>query len=289
MTSVRTVARRAADPVLTRIAHRAAALTPRPVAEPPDDVTVELLHGPAARLNDRRVTRGQMADLAAQVAAVAGVEDPAPHLAQAYRLLAHLESGGIGRLAGTTSNILGKLTTAPLLLGAGPQARVLEIGTLFGLFAAGLHRQLLRYGREHSLVVVDPLEAVQLQPERPRATDPSGTPVTESTVRANLRFAGVDPAAVTVHRGVSTDPAVRGTVGGPYDLVVIDGDHSREGVAADLAWVETIAAPGAVVVMDDYGDPGWPGVSQALDDHLAAGSSMQFLGAVSTSAFLRMP
>ncbi|MGR6966856.1 class I SAM-dependent methyltransferase [Geodermatophilus sp. URMC 61] len=130
---------------------------------------------------------------------------------------------------------------------------------------------------------------MQLQPERPRATDPSGTPVTEATVRANLRLAAVDTQRVRIHRGFSTDPALRAAVGAPFDLIVIDGDHSRDGVAADLEWTESIAAPGAVVVVDDYGDPGWPGVAQALDEHLAHGSAMQFRGAVSTSAFLTMP
>jgi hypothetical protein len=68
----------------------------------------------------------------------------------------------------------------------------------------------------------------------------------------------------------------------------VDGDHSLDGVRADLEWVEQIVAPGGIVVLDDYGDKAWPGVQDALDKHLASGASrLNLLGRVSTSAYLR--
>ncbi|HEX4723105.1 MAG TPA: class I SAM-dependent methyltransferase [Pseudonocardiaceae bacterium] len=105
-------------------------------------------------------------------------------------------------------------------------------------------------------------------------------------MRANLRLAAVDLDRVRMVRGMSTDSAIQVEVGGPFELIIVDGDHSRAGVAADLDRVETIAAPGAVVVMDDYGDPGWPGVTQAVEEHLPRGSRLRLLGSVTTSAFL---
>lgn len=255
-----------------------------------DDATTDLLFGPAGRLNTRSITHHEVDELASQIGSTTGVTDADVHVAQAFRALVELECRCVGRIAGTTTNVLGKLTAAPLLLPKLDRpVRVLEIGTLFGLFAAGLDRQLLRYGHDHEIVIVDPLESVQLQPERERATDPTGTPVTEATVRNNLRLGGVDLNRVRIVRGMSTDPAIQTEVGGPFDLVIIDGDHSRVGVAADLAWVETIAEPGAVIVMDDYGDAGWPGVQAALNEHLAAGSKLMLRGVASTSAFLAMP
>ncbi|HVV11895.1 class I SAM-dependent methyltransferase [Amycolatopsis sp.] len=278
---LRSALRPAAEKVVTAVAARVA------VRNHIDDVGSELLYGPAGRLNDRTLTRAQLDLLAAQVRDTTGVADAVPHVAQAYRMLVGLEGRCVGRIAGTTSNILGKLVAAPLLLPARSRpVRVLEIGTLFGVFAAGFHQQLLRYGHAHDLVIVDPLETVQLQPERERATDPSGTPVTLGTLLVNLRFGGVDLDRVRVERGLSSDPSVRSAVGDFFDLVIIDGDHSLAGVAADLAWAERIAAPGAVVVMDDYGDPGWPGVQQALDAHLAGETRFSLRGVVSTSAFL---
>ncbi|WP_424184287.1 class I SAM-dependent methyltransferase [Actinokineospora sp. G85] len=255
-----------------------------------DQTTTELLLGSVARLNDRRVSAEQIDHLAAQLHTTTGVVDPYPHIAQTYRTLVDLELRCVGRIAGTTSNVIGKLAAAPLLAGAGSGSlRVLEIGTLFGVFAAGLHRQLLRYGKEHDLTIVDPLESIQLQPERERAGDPSGTPVTEATVRANMRFGGVDTERLRIVRGFSTDAEVQEQVGEGYDLIVVDGDHSRAGVFKDLRWAEEIANPGAVVVVDDYGDPGWPGVAEALDDHRKGGSRMRLAGVVATSAFLTLP
>ncbi|KAA9148875.1 class I SAM-dependent methyltransferase [Amycolatopsis acidicola] len=277
MGSLRSAVRPLADKAITAVVARVAAR----------DVTTELLYGPDGRLNDRMLTREQLDELVRQVRETTRVPDALSQVAQAYRMLVDLEARCVGRIAGTTSNILGKLVAAPLLLRRREKpVRVLEIGTLFGVFAAGLHKQLLRHGHVHDLVIVDPLESVQLQPERERATDPSGTPVTLGTLHANLRFGGVDLERVRVERGLSTEDSVRDAVGEGFDVIVIDGDHSREGVAKDLAWAERIASPGAVVVMDDYGDPGWPGVRDALDAHLSGESRFVVRGVVSTSAFL---
>jgi hypothetical protein len=48
--------------------------------------------------------------------------------------------------------------------------------------------------------------------------------------------------------GFSNDPEVRTAVSDrEYGVIVIDGDHSEEGVREDLEWAETIAASGAIV------------------------------------------
>ena len=136
--------------------------------------------------------------------------------------------------------------------------------------------------------MVDPLVGIQLQPGTTERPDASGTPVREEAVRTNLSLAGAAGQATRIRRGYSTDPDVRGDVADrAYGVVVVDGDHSRAGVAADLEWVEQIVAPGAIVVLDDYGDPKWPGVQAALDDHLRGDSRLDLLGRVATSGYLR--
>lgn len=70
-------------------------------------------------------------------------------------------------------------------------------------------------------------------------------------------------------------------------MIVVDGDHSAEGVAKDLEWAEEIAAPGAIVVLDDYDDPSWPGIKDALDDRLKGSTRFTFLGKAARSAYLR--
>jgi hypothetical protein len=246
-------------------------------------VAEELLLGPAARLNDRRLSRQQVDDLVSQLRAVTGVDDPVPDIAVAYRLLVQLESGALGRIAGTTSNVVGKLVAGPALAS---RPGVLEIGTLFGVFACAITRQMERRGLAGGLTVVDPLDVVQVQPDRARASDPSGGRPTLETLHTNLALGGVPVGTTTVLQGLSTDPGVRQRADmAAHGMVVVDGDHSQAGVAADLGWVERDAAVGTVVVLDDYGDVGWPGVEAAVTAHLAGVSRLTLTGVVSTSAF----
>jgi predicted O-methyltransferase YrrM len=52
----------------------------------------------------------------------------------------------------------------------------------------------------------------------------------------------------------------------PIDYLYIDADHSYEAVWADLrAWVPHLK-PGGLLLGDDYGSPGYPGLTQAWDE-----------------------
>lgn len=248
--------------------------------------TMELLFGEQDGRKMRMPTKGSIDTLVEQVEAATGEPNARTYVVAAFRTLVEVELRGIGRIAGGTPNILGKLTV-PLLLDP-PNDDVLEIGTLFGLFSSALTRQFARAGRRCSLTVVDPLADVQLQPGTANTADPSGTPVSEAVVRTNLELAGVSPDRLRLHRGFSGDPDIRGAVSDrPYGTVIVDGDHSAEGVRADLEWVEEIVAPGGLVIVDDYGDRTWPGVKEAADDHLAGDTAFELVGVASTSAFLR--
>jgi hypothetical protein len=246
---------------------------------------VDLLLGSQGRRNSRLVTKSALRGLADQITAVTGVEDAYGRLVQAYRMLFELELRGVGRLAGGANNVLGKLTTTPLL--TPPNGEVLEIGTLFGLFSGGMARQITRIGLEYELTIVDPLAEVQLQTTNPRP-DSSGSPVTETVVRANLALAGVEPSRLRLIKGFSGDSEVQAAISDRrYGVVIIDGDHSAEGVAVDLEFAEKVTATDGIVVLDDYGDQNWPGVEEAVGKHLAGSTRFELIGIVATSAFLR--
>lgn len=237
----------------------------------------------------------QITALVAQVAEASGSAHARRAVTSAFRTVVALEALGVGRLAGGTSNVCGKLATIPLL--APPNADVLEIGTLHGLFATALTRMLHREGIEPRLTIVDPLIGSQLQPDAVRDNaDPTGTPVREDVVRANLALAGTalvpggsGAPTARIFKGFSQDEEIRSAVSDrKYGVIVVDGDHSREGVLSDLQWAEEIIADGGIVVLDDYGDAAWPGVREALETHQSdGGSRLRLLGRVATSAFLR--
>jgi hypothetical protein len=249
---------------------------------------VDLLLGAHGRRNSRLISESALRELADQVRQVTGDPDAYGRIVQAYRTLFELELRGVGRLAGSARNVLGKLATTPLL--HPPNGEVLEVGTLFGLFSGGMARQLSRIGLRYQVTIVDPLAPVPMSGGSLKP-DASGSPVSETVIRANLALAGVDDDRLRLVQGFSADPRVQATIADrQYGIMIIDGDRSAAGVAGDLALAERLVAPGGLVVVDDFGDRNWPGVEQATRTHLetpTAGSRLDLVGVVSTSAFLR--
>ncbi|MEV4232119.1 class I SAM-dependent methyltransferase [Streptomyces bobili] len=248
---------------------------------------LELLFDGTGRGMARMPSAAHLNQLIDELAAVTGDREAAERTAaQAFRLLIALEALGVGRIAGGTMNIVGKLSAVPLL--DPPNDDMLEIGTLYGMFGAALIRMMERAGRDPRLTIVDPLAGTQLQPGTTMSDDASGTPVREAAVRTNLSLAGAAGAATRIEQGFSEDPEVRALVSDrSYGVIIVDGDHSAAGVAADLEWAEKIVAPGGIVVLDDFGHPKWPGIKEAFDKHMATDTRFTFLGSVAHSGYLR--
>jgi hypothetical protein len=51
---------------------------------------------------------------------------------------------------------------------------------------------------------------------------------------------------------------------GPFRLFSVDGCHTTEHTLADLRTAEDCIAPGGVIILDDYMQPHWPGVTEAV-------------------------
>ena len=56
-----------------------------------------------------------------------------------------------------------------------------------------------------------------------------------------------------------------GWAGGPFRLFSVDGGHSMKVALHDLELANAVLANGGVVMLDDYFDPKFPGVSEALN------------------------
>ena len=251
------------------------------------EFSVGLILG-AGRRYDRTLTPARWKALTSEIADLTGEPNPDWRMRQAFRTLLDHETRGLGRIAGSPYNIIGKLT-APLFLDP-PDGPVLEIGTLFGLFAPALIKQFRQIGQFRTLTVIDPLAGHQVQDDFHQMSDPTGTPVTGEVARHNFAAGGLAPDEVRLIEGYSTDPEVQAQAAdSQYSVIVVDGDHSEAGVFADLWWVEKVAAPGAIVIMDDFGDPGWLGVERATRRYLADGGRLELVGTAATSAYLRMP
>ena len=248
--------------------------------------TTQLILGEGQRRSSRSVTRTRWRELAEEIKNLAGVDNPDWRMRQALRTLVDHETRGLGRIAGSPYNIVGKLTTPTFL--DPPDGPVLEIGALYGLFSAALIKQFRQIGQFRRLTVIDPMAGHQVQSGRENRPDFTGTPVTSQVARHNFSVCGFSEEDVRLIEGYSTDPTVQAQISGQrFAVVVVDGDHSEEGVYSDLCWVENVLAPGGIVVMDDFGDPAWAGVERATRRYLADGGRLELLGQVATSAYLR--
>jgi len=251
------------------------------------EFTTDLFFG-ARRRHDRTLDPRRFTALEQEIKTLSGVTSVGVAMQQAFRALVDAETRGLGRIPGSTYNILAKLVLPPLL--QPPSGPVLEIGTAAGLFAPVLIGQFRRAGEFRSLTVVDALVGSHPEPDSTSGSDETGTRADREVAAHNVAVAGLAPADYRVVEGRSSDTAVQAESGDrQYAVVVVDGDRSEEGVYADLWWVEKIVAAGALVVLDDFGDPRWPGVERAGRRYLADGGRLELLGTASTSAYLRFP
>lgn len=88
--------------------------------------------------------------------------------------------------------------------------------------------------------------------------------------RYNVRATGY-ANHVTLIQGFSHDVATSWD-GPEVGLLFVDGDHTKAGARRDIeVWMPHLAS-GAVIAVDDYGHPDWPGVAEAVDELVAEGT-----------------
>jgi len=158
------------------------------------------------------------------------------------------EDAACGRLAAPVETMLLRLLAAQSL--KGDRVEILEIGTLFGVGAACLSKLRAPYEREVQLTLLDPMEGYYQH----GSLDPvTGVPVSEAVLRDNLTQLGVPDDHWRLIKKMSTDPEAREVVGDrQYDMLIIDGDHTIEGVTRDFEIYGDIVKSGGLLIFDDY-------------------------------------
>jgi predicted O-methyltransferase YrrM len=63
---------------------------------------------------------------------------------------------------------------------------------------------------------------------------------------------------------------------GSFDVIVVDGLHTKEGCYADLVNGWDKLRPGGVMIVDDYGYPGLDGIKLAVD-HFTTARGLEFI------------
>ena len=180
-----------------------------------------------------------------------------------------------GRVA-TTINALILRLLAMRSLGPSPELKVLEIGTLFGIGGGLFHAFRGPDIARVRLTIIDPLSGYYSKGQLDPVT---GVPISAETVIDNLSRLRVPRDDFRILRGLSQDPAIKAKAAASrYNLILVDGDHSREGVRRDFELYAPLLEPGGILLFDDYDTSDWPEVKEAVDRILADAKGWKWLG-----------
>jgi hypothetical protein len=109
-----------------------------------------------------------------------------------------------------------------------------------------------------------------------QSANPDEAGGTLSTFEAQVRKWG-DWSAVTVEvvdSSTLTPERLATLVGEPVRLFSVDGGHTAEATASDLANAEAVLASGGVLILDDIFNEQWPGVVDGVTAHFDRGSAL---------------
>lgn len=177
------------------------------------------------------------------------------------------------------------LRTLALLSLQAEEIDLLEIGTLFGIGGGTLYQAGMRAQRKMRLTLLDPLDGYYGQ----RLTDDmTGVPITRDTLVRNLQTLAVPEEDYRIIQHLSTkQEAIEAASERSYDYLLIDGDHSLEGVAADFELYGPMVKPGGVVIFDDYATTDWPAIQTFVDEHVRGNDDWLWIGGEWRTAILR--
>jgi hypothetical protein len=189
-----------------------------------------------------------------------------PTINRMYWRTRNIEKNIIGRYAGTTIDKLGH--TLPVMVSSRqlPDEKDyahVEIGTLFGGSVISKLKVLQDLNQSHRAIAIDPLDSYYGQTLDPIAK----VNVDEDTFWKNIEKFNLENDQVQLVKRLSTDPlAVKEIEGSTILTLLIDGDHSYEGVKNDWEKFSPLVNTGGYVIFDDYNEKGWPDVTRFVDE-----------------------
>ena len=178
----------------------------------------------------------------------------------------YVERNIIGRAAGNIEDLIIRYLVRyyASLLESGKSRRQchVEIGALFGAATIFSGHAVRLARKEVVTVVIDPFEGYYGQ----ELDIISKKKVDESTFWSNIDSSGLPRDMVEVMKGLSCDEQI---IKHSKDLdilsLLIDGDHSYNGVKNDWINFSPQVVPGGYVLIDDYNNSAWPEVTEFVN------------------------
>ncbi|GAB4375952.1 MAG: hypothetical protein Kow00121_22310 [Elainellaceae cyanobacterium] len=179
-----------------------------------------------------------------------------------------------GRLATSVEDMLLRILVARSV--AGQSLSILEIGSLFGINLGILYETCRDYFKAVHLNAIDPLDGYYGESKFDLITN---VPVSRSVFEHNMRSMDIPAEDVTLIQGLSTDSKVLESAGcKQYNLFVIDGDHSYEGVKFDFEHYLAAIDVGGYIIFDDYSTDHWPDIAKFVDQEVKTNTCVEFVG-----------
>jgi hypothetical protein len=190
-----------------------------------------------------------------------------------------IERNCVGRLATTVQDAIARQLVAECV--EGDSICILEIGALYGISLAILYNHVITRFVSARVICLDPFDGYY-----GKALDAVlNQPVNDLTFIRNMRLSNVPEQDYGLIKHYSTDPAALPAARELLiNLLIIDGDHSYEGVKYDFDTYFPLLQPGAHVIFDDYNAKEWPGVQKFIDEELQKAPDFEYLGAISRTA-----
>ena len=265
---------------------RATELGKRIVAIKETTARLPTINASLALSHQRLVSQQCLNDFVNVLAPKFGLELTHRHVHHMAHRICALELMCHGRLATSVDAIMTRLSAALFLAKDNPRSfHCVEIGTLYGIGAIALY-DAVRFGVDQAkITVIDPLDGYY----GVGAVDyVSMKPVSQRVFEENWRIAGCDAKDLNVIRELSESEAAKTGLGEEeVDLLVIDGDHSYEGVKRDFEGYFKRVRLGGIIVVDDYDVPEWPEIKKYADTELKERADLQWLFADHRTLLLR--
>jgi FkbM family methyltransferase len=185
-----------------------------------------------------------------------------------------IENNCSGRMATTIQDaVLRTLVTISI---KSKNLEILEIGTLFGISLATIYDYCRgRFDQIH-LTAIDPLEGYYEESTYDIITR---APISRTEFEHNMRIAHIPEKSVTLIQDPSTDQkALKIAAKRSYNLLVIDGNHSYDGVKFDFDNYHQLIEPGGYIIFDDYNSKDWPEVTEFVDNEVKSRTDFIFVG-----------
>ena len=188
-----------------------------------------------------------------------------------------------GRLATTITAMLLRLYALKSL--KKKNIKVLEIGGLFGLNTIILNEFTRSDSTSLHFTIIDPLKGYY----EDDIHDPqTGVPVSKKTMECNFSLADISKDQYRIIQGLSQDSAIAECVKNEkFDYILIDGDHTFDGVLKDYKIYSRNLRKDGLLVFDDFEAKEWPDIEKVVDVVKNDDNDLEWIGGEWRTGFFR--